>query len=90
MTQKILRGRVLSFTRQPEGADDHGAYTYIEEGGILVSAGKIEASGPFDDLPTGIEVIVYSVQEHETDPDSTCNVKFSKGANTEKGFRVTT
>lgn len=57
MTQTILRGRVLSFTRQPDGADDHDAYTYIEDGGILVSEGKIKASGSFDDLPTGIEVI---------------------------------
>ena len=57
MNRKILRGRVLSFTRQPEGADDHGAYTYIEDGGILVSDGKIDAVGDIKDLPSDIDVI---------------------------------
>ena len=57
MTQQILRGRILSFNRQPEGADDHCAYTYIEDGGIVVSDGKIEAAGEFYNLPNNIEVI---------------------------------
>ncbi len=54
---KILRGRVLSFTRQPEDANDHAAYTYIEDGGILVSNGQIKSVGEFADMPDGIEVI---------------------------------
>ena len=56
MTQQILRGRVLSFTRQPEGADDHTAYTYIEDGAILISDGLIKTVGDFGDMPAG-EVI---------------------------------
>ncbi len=54
---KILRGRVLSFTRQPEEAGDHASYTYIEDGAILVSGGLIKAVGAFADMPSGVEVV---------------------------------
>lgn len=56
MTQKVLRGRVLSFTRQPEEANDHASYTYIEDGAILVSGGLIKAVGDFADMPSDVEV----------------------------------
>jgi len=48
----ILRGRVLSFTRLPEEADDHGAYIYIEDGAILISDGLIKAVEDFADMPS--------------------------------------
>ena len=52
----ILRGRVLSFNRQPEEADDHASYVYIEDGAVLVSDGLIKAVGPFADMPADIKV----------------------------------
>lgn len=57
MTREILRGRVLSFTRQPEDANDDTAYTYIEDGAILMSGGLIKALGSFADMPSDVEVI---------------------------------
>lgn len=36
MSQKLLRGRVLSFSQRPEGLDDTSAYTYLEDGGVLI------------------------------------------------------
>lgn len=48
MTAKILRGRVLSFSRRPEHADDRKAYTYLEDGGVAVGTdGRIAAVGAF-------------------------------------------
>ncbi|WDR05042.1 guanine deaminase [Devosia rhodophyticola] len=47
MSAKILRGRVLSFMREPQGADDHEAYQYFEDGAVTISDGKIVAVGPF-------------------------------------------
>ncbi len=55
--KKILRGRVLSFTREPEDANDHAAYTYIEDGGILVLNGMIKSVGEFADMPEDVEVL---------------------------------
>ncbi len=54
---KILRGRVLSFLRQPQVADDHDSYSFIEDGAILISGGTIKAVGAFADMPLGVEVI---------------------------------
>ncbi len=36
MTGRVLRGRVLSFLRRPEGPEDNGAYLYFEDGGVVV------------------------------------------------------
>ena len=49
-TQKILRGRLLSFSAAPKGPDDTQAYRYIEDGALLVRDGKIAASGSFQDV----------------------------------------
>lgn len=46
----LLRGRVLSFTQEPQGPDDHDAYAYIEDGGVLMAGGRILAMGDYDDL----------------------------------------
>lgn len=50
MTQKLLRGRVLTFHREPQGGDDTDAYTYLEDGAVLILDGIIQATGPFDDV----------------------------------------
>lgn len=47
MTTTLLRGRTLSFLRWPESIDDHAAYTYEEDGGLLLRDGKIAAAGPY-------------------------------------------
>ena len=38
-----LRGRLLSFTRAPEGVGDGGSYTYIDDGLIVIDHGRIAA-----------------------------------------------
>ena len=62
---KILRGRGLSFTRQPEEADDYASYSYFEDGAILVSGGLIKAVGNFADMPSGVEVVDQALVEEE-------------------------
>ena len=41
----LLRGRLLSFRRRPEGPGDDGSYDYVEDGALLLSGGRIEAMG---------------------------------------------
>ncbi|WP_224826052.1 guanine deaminase [Cognatishimia sp. MH4019] len=50
MTQTLLRGRVLSFNHRPQDASDTDAYTYIEDGALLLSEGQIIASGDYADI----------------------------------------
>ncbi len=61
MTATLLRGRLLGFVRRPEGIDDHDAYRYEEDGGILVEDGRIAAVGPYAVVraaaPEGIDEI---------------------------------
>ncbi len=47
---KILRGRTLSFLRQPEGVDDISAYSYFEDGGVAIKGAKIVGFGEFADI----------------------------------------
>jgi guanine deaminase len=49
----LLRGRLLSFLRAPEGVDDHAAYRYEEDGALLIRNGKIAAIGDFASLSRG-------------------------------------
>lgn len=37
----LVRGRVLSFKRRPQGAGDTDAYTYLEDGVVVIEAGKV-------------------------------------------------
>ena len=59
MTMLLLRGRLLSFKRAPLSIDDTASYLYIEDGGLLVSDGKIAAIGEYADIraqaPEGVE-----------------------------------
>ncbi|HTV67164.1 MAG TPA: guanine deaminase [Rhizobiaceae bacterium] len=50
MTSLLLRGRTLSFGRWPDSVDDHAAYRYEEDGGLLVRDGKIAAAGSYADV----------------------------------------
>ena len=52
MTQTLLRGRTLTFLRWPNDTNDHAAYCYEEDGGLLVDGGKIVAAGPYADVST--------------------------------------
>jgi len=54
----LLRGRVLSFAAEPVSADDSSAFTYFEDGAVLVDGGKIVAMGEFGDLDAlGAEIV---------------------------------
>ncbi len=48
MTRILLRGRVLSFTDEPQGLDDTGSYVYFEDGEVEIEDGRIVSAGPFD------------------------------------------
>ena len=48
MTQTLLRGRTLTFLRYPQSAEDHSAYQYETDGGVLMEGGRIIAAGPYD------------------------------------------
>lgn len=43
----LLRGRILDFHASPQDEADTDAYTYIEDGAILIADGKIIATGTF-------------------------------------------
>ncbi len=43
----LLRGRVLTFTAEPQDETDTNAFDYVEDGAILISEGLIEAVGDF-------------------------------------------
>ncbi|MDX8526466.1 guanine deaminase [Mesorhizobium sp. MSK_1335] len=61
MTLKLLRGRTLSFLRWPETIDDHSAWRFEEDGGLLIDDGKIIAAGSYVDVSkkggAGVETI---------------------------------
>ena len=50
MNQTLLRGRTLTFLRWPDSTDDHAAYGYEEDGGVLIEAGRIVAAGSYADV----------------------------------------
>jgi guanine deaminase len=58
---RLLRGRLLSFLRQPEDLGDKGSYRYVEDGGLLLRDGVIADSGPYAEVlartPDGVETI---------------------------------
>ncbi|QQR39849.1 guanine deaminase [Devosia rhizoryzae] len=47
MSRTILRGRVLSFHRAPEGLEDAASYLYLEDGAVSIEDGKVVAVGDF-------------------------------------------
>ncbi|MDP3895820.1 MAG: guanine deaminase [Mesorhizobium sp.] len=48
MTALLLRGRTLTFLREPHSVADHDAYAYEEDGGLLIRDGRIVAAGAYD------------------------------------------
>jgi guanine deaminase len=50
MSQILLRGRTLSFLRWPDNTEDHAAYRYEDDGGLLIESGKIVAAGAYADI----------------------------------------
>ncbi|TIU92651.1 MAG: guanine deaminase, partial [Mesorhizobium sp.] len=50
MTSTLLRGRTLSFLRWPETVDDHSAWRYEDDGGLLLRDGRIIAAGAYADV----------------------------------------
>ena len=50
MTARLLRGRLLSFNREPRAIDDHQSYLYIEDGGLLIETGLIAAIGDYAEI----------------------------------------
>jgi guanine deaminase len=58
MSRTILRGRVLSFHRAPQGIDDAESYLYLEDGAVSVEDGRIVAVGDFTSVgQTDAEII---------------------------------
>jgi guanine deaminase len=47
MTSTLIRGRLLSFHREPQSIDDDAAYTYEGDGALLIEDGLIKAAGPY-------------------------------------------
>ncbi len=50
MNDTVFLGRVLSFQRRCDGAGDEAAFTYVEDGAVLVRAGRIVAMGEAAEL----------------------------------------
>ncbi|WP_170772030.1 guanine deaminase [Ruegeria lacuscaerulensis] len=50
MTQRLLRGRLLTFHREPQNGEDLSAYTYLEDGALLIENGIIQQAGPYAEL----------------------------------------
>lgn len=50
MTETLLRGRLLTFHREPADGNDTDAFTYIEDGALLLRDGLIAKSGTFADI----------------------------------------
>jgi guanine deaminase len=52
MKLKLLRGRILTFHHEPRNGDDDAAYTYIEDGALLIRDGIIQQVGTFETVST--------------------------------------
>ena len=50
MPDTLLRGRLLTFHSEPLGPDDTAAYSYVEDGAVLMRDGMIAASGAYGDV----------------------------------------
>ncbi len=57
MNERVLRGRVLSFRRRPEGGGDLAALDWFDDGAVHVRDGHIVATGDFARVaPPGVPV----------------------------------
>lgn len=48
----IIRGRLLTFHREPQNGEDTDAYSFVEDGVLAVEHGLIAWSGDWPDLPS--------------------------------------
>ncbi|MFN3548870.1 MAG: guanine deaminase [Mesorhizobium sp.] len=66
MADLLIRGRVLSFLREPEGVDDRSSYLYEEDGAVLVRDGRIVAVGGHEAViaQAGADVSVADHRPH--------------------------
>lgn len=53
MTSTLIRGRTLSFHREPQSIDDKASYAYDSDGALLVENGVITASGSYAAVRAG-------------------------------------
>ncbi|MDX0968180.1 guanine deaminase [Sinorhizobium medicae] len=61
MTAILIRGRTLSFHREPQGIDDKASYAYESDGALLVENGVITASGAYAMVQVGVPENVAEV-----------------------------
>lgn len=61
MTAILIRGRTLSFHREPQGIDDKASYAYESDGALLVENGVITASGAYAMVQAGVPENVAEV-----------------------------
>lgn len=66
MTAILIRGRTLSFHREPQGIDDKASYAYESDGALLVENGVITASGAYAVVQAGAPENVAEV-DHRPD-----------------------
>jgi guanine deaminase len=66
MTALLIRGRVLSFHREPQGVDDRQSYLHEEDGAVLIRDGAIVSVGDFSAvrLQAGTDVEVADHRPH--------------------------
>lgn len=50
MSDTLLRGRILTFRREPRDSADTDAYLYVEDGALLVRGGMIVAAGTYAEV----------------------------------------
>lgn len=50
MTERLIRGRVLTFIAEPQGIDDTASYRYFEDGAVFVRGGRVVEAGDYSDV----------------------------------------
>ncbi len=58
MSRTILRGRVLSFHREPQGIDDAESYLYLEDGAVGIEDGLVVSVGDFAETDVAGAVVI--------------------------------
>lgn len=63
---RILRGRVLTFLREPEGREDHASYRYIEDGLVAIEpgSGRILVVGEWGEGPRHLSGAPPEIIDH--------------------------
>jgi guanine deaminase len=64
LNRTILRGRTLTFRRAPEAIDDSDAWSFEEDGGLVVENGMIVAAGAYASMPREADDLVIDHRPH--------------------------